>query len=236
MDQGLFLYSKFIANNNLFNQAVQGTQRIRRTSTRRMYVTMKNETATATRKMVIIAMFSALSYVLMLVKFPIAYLGFLEFEFSDIPAVVAGLTFGPISAVMIELIKNLIKLITNTTTGGVGELANFLISSSFMLVSCGLYKCLKCRGKLFISFGLGTIAMTIVGGLMNYFVLLPLYASFMGGMANIVNLAAKTIPAIDSSVKLVVFGISPFNIFKGIYISVIGYYLYKLLRSVLQHS
>lgn len=236
MDQGLFLYSKFIANNNLFNQAVQGTQRIRRTSTRRMYVTMKNETATATRKMVIIAMFSALSYVLMLVKFPIAYLGFLEFEFSDIPALVAGLTFGPISAVMIELIKNLIKLITNTTTGGVGEFANFLISSSFMLVSCGLYKCLKCRGKVFIGFSLGTIAMTIVGGLMNYFVLLPLYASFMGGMANIVNLAAKTIPAIDSSLKLVVFGISPFNIFKGIYISVIGYYLYKLLRSVLQHS
>lgn len=234
MDQGLFLYSKFIANNNLFNQAVQGTQRIRRTSTRRMYVTMKNETAT--RKMVVIAMFSALSYVLMLVKFPIAYLGFLEFEFSDIPALVAGLTFGPISAVMIELIKNLIKLITNTTTGGVGEFANFLISSSFMLVSCGLYKCLKCRGKVFIGFSLGTIAMTIVGGLMNYFVLLPLYASFMGGMANIVNLAAKTIPAIDSSLKLVVFGISPFNIFKGIYISVIGYYLYKLLRSVLQHS
>lgn len=195
---------------------------------------MKN--VTATRKMVIIAMFSALSYVLMLVKFPIAYLGFLEFEFSDIPALVAGLSFGPISAVMIELIKNLIKFITNTTTGGVGEFANFLISSSFMLVSCGLYKCLKCRGKLFISFGLGTISMTIVGGVMNYFVLLPLYASFMGGMANIVNLAAKTIPAIDSSAKLVVFGISPFNIFKGIYISAIGYYLYKLLRSVLQHS
>lgn len=198
---------------------------------------MKNKTATATRKMVTIAMFSALSYVLMILKFPVAYLGFLELEFSDIPALVGGLAFGPISAVMIELIKNLIKLITNTATGGVGELANFLISASFMLVSCGLYKCLKCRCKLAISFGLGTIAMAIIGGVMNYFVLLPLYATLMtGGMPDILNGAARTIPAIDSSLKLVVIGITPFNIFKGIYISVIGYYLYKLLRSVLQHS
>lgn len=208
---------------------------------------MKNETTMdnsalgngklfTTKHMVVIAMFSALSYVLMLIKFPVAFLGFLEFEFSDIPALVAGLAYGPLPAVMIELIKNLVKVATNTTTGGVGEFANFIISSSFMLVSCGLYRGLKNRGKVITSFAAGTIAMTIVGGLMNYFILLPLYGSFMGGVENVVALAAKTIPAIDSSVKLVVYGISPFNIVKGIYISALGYYLYKLLRKVLQDS
>lgn len=188
-----------------------------------------------TKQMVIIAMFSALSYVLMLIHFPIKYLGFLEFEFSDIPALVAGLAYGPVTAVVIELIKNLIKVITNTTTGGVGEFANFVISSAFMITACGLFRKTKGKGKMLLSFGAGTIAMTITGALMNYFILLPLYASFMGGMKNVVALGTATIPAIDNAAKLVVIGISPFNLFKGAYVSAIGYYIYKLLRKTIQN-
>lgn len=191
----------------------------------------------STKKMVIIAMFSALSYVLMLLKFPIVYLGFLEFEFSDIPALVAGLAYGPLTAVIIELIKNLIKGLTGSFTGGVGELANFAVSATYMFIACGIYKHVKGRTKIVLGFAAGTVAMTIVGGLLNYFVLLPLYAEFMaGGMDGIINFAANTIPAITNPVKLVVIGISPFNIIKGIYIAFIGYYIFKLLRRVLQES
>lgn len=187
----------------------------------------------STQRMVMIAMLSALAYVLMLIHFPIKYLGFLEFELSDIPAVVAGVAYGPLSAVLIELIKNLLKLLTNTTTGGVGEMANFIISSSFMIVSCGLYHKLRDRSKILISFVVGTLAMTVVAGLMNYFVLLPLYASFAGGMDNIVALAKATIPTIDDAGELVVLGISPFNLVKGMYISVFGYYIYKMFKKVI---
>ncbi|SET55943.1 ECF transporter S component [[Clostridium] polysaccharolyticum] len=186
-----------------------------------------------TRQMVIIAMFSALSYVLMLMHLPFKYLDFLEVEFSDIPAVVAGLAYGPVTAVMIELIKNLMKVITDTTTGGVGEFANFVISSAFMITACGLFR--KTKGKTLLSFGIGTIAMIITGALMNYFILLPLYAGFMKGMKNVVALGQTVIPAIDNAAKLVIIGISPFNLFKGTYVSVIGYYIYKLLRRTFQN-
>lgn len=204
---------------------------------------MNNNVSTgfSTKQLVLIGMFSALSYILMLVKLPVAYLGFLEFEFSDIPALVAGFAYGPITAVVIELIKNLIKALTGTTTGGVGELANFIVSSSYMIVTCGLFKLLKNKGenmqkvRTVIACILGTIIMTIVGGLMNYFVLLPMYAGFMGGMDNIVKLASKTISIINNTGALVVIGISPFNIFKGIYVSLIGFSLYKVFRKQLQN-
>lgn len=191
----------------------------------------------STKRMVIIAMFSALSYVLMFLKFPIAYLGFLEFEFSDIPALVAGLAYGPLTAVIIELIKNLIKGLTSSFTGGVGEFANFVVSAAYMFAACGIFKRFKGKGKVITGFTVGTIAMTIVGALMNYFVLLHMYAEFMaGGMDGIVSLASKTIPVIKNPVSLVVLGISPFNIVKGIYIAVIGFYIYRLLRKALQES
>lgn len=195
----------------------------------------------STKQLVLIGMFSALSYILMLLKFPVAYLGFLEFEASDIPAIVAGLAYGPLCAVIIELIKNLIKALTNSFTGGVGELANFLISASYMFVTCGLVKLFKNRDKgvkkvrIAIACIMGTLAMTIVGAVMNYFVLLPMYAGFMGGMDSIVNLASNTISAIDSAGALVVIGISPFNMVKGLYISVIGVLIYKVFRKELQN-
>lgn len=190
----------------------------------------------STKQMVVIAMFSALSYVLMFLKFPISYLGFLEFEFSDIPALVAGLTYGPLTAVIIELIKNIIKVSTGSFTGGVGELANFIITASYMFTVCRLYKILRGKKKVVLSFAAGTIVMTLVGAIVNFFVLLPLYAAVFGGMDAILGLAAKTISSIDSVAMLVVIGISPFNIFKGIYVAFAGYWIYQLLRKVLQDA
>ncbi len=189
-----------------------------------------------TKQMVIIAMFSALSYVLMLLKLPISYLGFLEFEFSDIPALVAGLAYGPMTAVIIELIKNLIKALTSSFTGGVGELANFVISASYMFTVCSLYKILKGRRKVITCCTVGTVVMTLIGAFMNYFVMLPLYAVVFGGMDGIIEIANKTIPAINSVEKLVIIGISPFNLFKGAYIGFVGYWVYKLIRSALRED
>lgn len=183
----------------------------------------------STKQMVIVSMFAALSYILMLLKLPIAYLGFLELEFSDIPAFVAGLAYGPAAAVLIELIKNLVKALINTYTGGIGEMANFIIISGYMVPVCFLFKKYKKGKKLILAFAAGTIGMTIVGALANYFVMIPLYAKIFGGLDGILTGASKTVPAIHSLASLIVLGISPFNIFKGIMISFIGYYVYKYI-------
>lgn len=215
-------------------------------------VTNQRSNLFSTKQLVTIGLLSALAYVLMLVHLPFKYLGFLEFEFSDIPAVIAALAYGPFAGVVVELIKNLVKALTASTTGMVGELANFLISSAFIIPVGILHKLRKSKNSkslnnstdgvktrdglytIFI-FAVGTIAMATAGALLNYFVMLPLYAKLFGGMDVIVGIASANVSAVKDLASLVILGITPFNIVKGIYISAIGYYTYRFLRgSILQ--
>ncbi|SFR73524.1 ECF transporter S component [Anaeromicropila populeti] len=185
-----------------------------------------------TKQLVIIAMLAALSYVLQLLHLPFKYLGFLEFEFSDIPAIVAGFVYGPLVGIMIEMIKNLIKGITATTTGGVGEIANFIISVAYIYPTCYLFRKLKGRGKYSVPFITGVISMSVVGILMNYFLMIPLQAKvYHLEIETIVGWATATIPAINDLFTLVILGITPYNIAKGLAISIIGFFCYKYLKN-----
>ncbi len=207
-------------------------------------VTNQRTSIFSTKQMVVISLFAALSYVLQLVHLPYKHLGFLEFEFSDIPAIIATLQYGPMAGLVIELIKNLIKALTASTTAWVGEITNFFISAAYLLPIGILYK-LKNKnyyrenaGKskawnsvyMIFIFCVGVLTMAITGALLNYFVMVPLYAKFFGGMDSVIGFAAAGMPVIKDLGSLVLLGITPFNIVKGITISVIGYYTYRLLK------
>ncbi len=202
-----------------------------------------------TRELVTISLLSALAYVLMLIHLPFKYLGFLEIEFSDIPAVIAALQFGPFAGVVVELIKNLIKALTMSTTGMIGELANFVISSTFMMPLGALYRLRKPNkvrnseltvisdtknrfggAYLVMIFAIATVSFAVSGALINYFVTLPLYAKLFGGMDVVVGAASAHMSVIKNAAGLVILGITPFNILKGIGMSVLGYWTYKLLK------
>ena len=185
----------------------------------------------ATKNLVLISLLSAVAYVLMLLHFPIKFIGFLELEFSDIPAIIGGILYGPAVGVIIELIKNLIKAITATTTGGVGALANFVICSAFVLPASILFRRMRGKGRALLSFGVATISMVVVGALINYFIMVPLYAKVFGGMDAVINVSSQMIPAIKDLGTIVLFGITPFNLVKGILLGIVSYYIYKPLRS-----
>lgn len=185
----------------------------------------------STKNLVMIAFLSAIAYVLMLLHLPFKYLGFLEMEFSDVPAIIGGIFYGPAVGVIIEFVKNLIKAITATTTGGVGEMANFVVCSAFVLPASILFRQMKGKGRAFVSFGVATLSMMIVGGLVNYFVMVPLYAKLFGGMEAVVGAASSMIPAIKDLATVVLLGITPFNLVKGIALGIVSYYVYKSLRS-----
>jgi riboflavin transporter FmnP len=218
-------------------------------NTMRTNTAVNQTSATNTKKLVTMSLLSALAYVLMLIHLPFKFLGFLEIEFSDIPAVIAALQFGPFAGVVVELIKNLIKALTASTTGMVGELANFIISSAFMIPVGALYKLRKLKNvrnsgttanndtknhwngaHLIIIFVIATISFAVTGALVNYFVTLPLYAKLFGGMDVVVGVAAAHMSAIRNAAGLVIVGITPFNILKGIGMSVLGYWTYKMLK------
>lgn len=176
----------------------------------------------STKQLVITGMFAALSYVLMLVHFPVKYMGFLELELSDIPAIIATFAYGPIFGVFIELVKNLIKMLTASTTGGTGEIANFIVSIGYIIPLGICYHKLQTKYKTFLACVAAVVGMVFMGIVINYFVTVPLYAALFGGEEAVVALCSQVIPAIHDVATVVILGITPFNIVKGIMISVIG--------------
>ena len=182
-----------------------------------------------TKKMVSVALLSATAFVFMTyVKFPVKYLGFLEFEVSDVPAVIGGLAYGPLVGVAIVLLKNLLHLFI-TSTAGVGELANFLVMAAYVVPIAALRK----RNNKVIGFVAGTVGLIVVGVLVNTFITVPFYLKVFGGEM-VYNMVGATIPSIDSVWELVLIGITPFNLVKGIVVSLVGYYAWKAFRKVLK--
>lgn len=182
----------------------------------------------STKQIAMIGICAAISFLLMFVKLPISYLGFLEMEISDVPAVIVTLIYGPLSGVLVELVKNILHL-TATSTGMSGELSNFMISLG-VVVPLGLVTRKNKRGKfLILGFTASVIGLAFMGILTNYFVTVPLYLTLFGEEA-VMGMVQATIPSIDSLISLVLIGITPFNIVKGIIISVISYSLYKVIR------
>ena len=194
------------------------------------------KTLFSTRELVTIGLFSALAYVLMLLESP-GYLGFLRIEFSDVPAIMGGLGYGPAAGVFIELIKNLIKVLS-TKTIGAGELSNFLVGSAFVIPLSIIYRKWKGKHKLLVGYVVSVISMCIAGMLVNYFITVPIYSNMFGGMEALIGFVGGMtpgfLPTIDSIWKLIVIGITPFNVVKGTMMAVVSYYVFKLVKKPLQ--
>ena len=71
---------------------------------------------------------------------------YMKIDFSDVPAILTGVIFGPVQGILVEVFKNIIHL-TRTTTFGIGEIMNIVIGSS-MIFQCHFQ--LK-RSKRFLS-------------------------------------------------------------------------------------
>ncbi len=186
----------------------------------------------STKEMVTLGLLSALAYILMLLESP-AYLGFLRIEFSDVPAIIGGLSFGPAAGVFIELIKNLLKSLS-TKTIGAGEIANFFVGSAYILPLAIIYRKMKAKNKLIYGYIAGTISMCVMGMLCNYFITIPLYSNMYGGVDALVgfigSLTPGFLPQINSVWKVILIGITPFNVVKGIMMAIVSFYVFKITK------
>ena len=79
---------------------------------------------------------------------------------------------------------------------------------------------------------LGAIAMAIVGGLANYFILIPFYTNVMP-MEQIISLCGKANPLITNTLGYVLYGAIPFNLIKALLLSIITFVLYKQISKIL---
>ncbi len=188
----------------------------------------------AIRYTAITAMLGALSFVLQLFEFPIPFLipTFVTFDFSDLPALVASFSMGPLSGVAVALIKNVLHL-TMTTTGGVGELANFLLSASFVAVAGILYRHYKSRRGALIGSLAGAVFMSLLSVPLNYFVTYPFYYNFMPKEAILAAYQA-IFPFVGDIYTCLWFFNAPFNLVKGLVITLITFLIYKHISPLIK--
>lgn len=191
-----------------------------------------------TRKIAVCGIFGALStllYVIPFFKFPLPFLfpSFLEFNFSDIPTLIAGFTYGPLVAFFVHLIKIIIKL-PMTSTACVGELADFIIGLLFVMPAVCYYKKNKTKKGALIGLCLSIIISTSVACLVNRYITIPFYANAFGMEAVLGMASSANANITDIKWSLVWFGILPFNFLKNIVVSGLAFVLYKRISNVIK--
>ncbi|MDQ0219025.1 ECF transporter S component [Peribacillus cavernae] len=178
---------------------------------------------TNVRKLVSLAMLGSVSYVLMLLNFPFpGFPTFLMIDFSEIPALIAALLFGPMAAIIVELIKNLLDYVmTGSQTGvPVGHIANFTAGVLFVLPTYFIYKKLSSRKGMTFGLIAGTLIMAVLMSVLNYYLILPAYTLFMGW-------DAMSGPQVR---QFATTAILPFNILKGTLITAVFMLLFIRLQ------
>lgn len=197
-----------------------------------------SNTSNKTRTLVEIGMLGAIAAILMLFEFPIPFIAppFYEIDLSEVPILVGAFALGPLAGAAIELIKVLLNLMINgTATAFVGEIGNYLIGCSFILPAAWIYQSHKSKRNALLGMLFGTISMTVLGCVINAYLLLPAYAAAFSMSADaIISLGAAVNPNIHNVLTFVVIAVAPFNILKGLLVSAITLLIYKRLSPILK--
>lgn len=179
------------------------------------------------------AMLSAISFLMAFIEFPVPLSpSFARMDLSDLPALIGAFAFGPFCGVMIELVKNALQLLS-TSTGGVGELANFLMGGAYALTAGLLYQAHKTKKMAAFACVIASVVMGIVAALANYFILLPLFESFLP-LEQLIASFGELIPFIHTKLDIVLWNAFPFNLLKGLVIGGVTMLTYKRLTPVLR--
>lgn len=195
--------------------------------------TMSTVSRISVRKLVVTALLGAVATVLMFISFGLPILpSYLKVDFSEMPALLASFALGPVYGAAVCLIKNLVN-ISATTTGGVGELCNFLLGVLFVVPAGLIYRRHPSRKRALIGMIVGTLVMSLCSVLVNYFVVYPVYLLVMPEEA-IVGMYSAIVPAADSIFKGILIFNMPLTFVKGVLDAVITFILYKRLSPVMK--
>lgn len=204
--------------------------------------TVTNNTAAKSKKLntkmiAQIGMLAAIAVVLMLFEIPLPFApSFYEIDFSEVPVLIGAFTMGPLAGGIIELVKIILNLCINgTVTAGVGEFANFVIGCALVLPAAIIYKRKKTKKGAMIGLVTGTLFMTFAGCFINAYIMLPTYAKAFGMPIDaLVEMGSAVNASITDLFTFVMFAVVPFNLLKGVLVSIIVLLIYKKISPILK--
>ncbi len=176
-----------------------------------------------------IAILAAAASVLFLLEIPVV--AFYKLDLSNIPVLLGAFSMGTIPGLIILALKSAIGLL-HSSSAGVGELADFIMGAALLIPASLIYHRNKTRKTALIGMAVGTLCTAVVGVLVNKFIMLPFYmGAFHMDMEGI--LAYAKVSGVDSEWKLLLMVTGPFNLLKGIVLSVVTGVIYKPLSPIL---
>lgn len=178
----------------------------------------KNRTLYLTYTALLAALAIMLSY---FPEIPLAFFApWLKMDFSFTPMLLAGFTLGPVAGLITMALTNLARLL-GSTSAGVGELANVIVGSSYLLPAMILYRARRTQKAALVGMGIGIVLMVIAGVLSNMYILMPFFFGEKLAEFDMANYVAT--------------GVIPFNLVKGGINSLLVYLLYKRLSGLLKN-
>lgn len=165
-----------------------------------------------------VAVMAGLGFLLTLIEFPVLPgFPFLKYEPSEVPAMLATFSLGPVAGLVVEFLKTAIFALSGKNTSGpVGALAMFIAGAAYVLAAGLIYRSRRTRGGAVIALIAGIVAQTVAMVVANYGFLLALWSVPAAARLGYIRAA-----------------ILPFNLIKATINSVIVFLLYKRLRNLL---
>lgn len=201
---------------------------------------MDMQTTTNTKKRVnvryltVTAMLTAIAYILMFFDFSVPFImpEFIKMDLSELPALIGSFAMGPLCGVLICLLKNVLHLAI-TTTGGVGELSNFLLGAAFVIPAGLIYKHKKSRKSALVGSLIGDLFMGVFSIVSNYLLVYPFYYNFMP-KETILNAYQAILPQMKTILQCLICFNLPFTMVKGLLSVVITFLIYKHISPILK--
>lgn len=179
----------------------------------------KKNNISTTKKLAGTGVFAALAFVASLLEFPIfPAASFLKLDFSLVFVLLAGFIFGPVSGIGVSAVKELLRFVMGSSTGGVGEVANFIVTLAFIVVPTVIYRYKKGFSTVIITLIIGCVLETAAALIANRFINFPL---FMG------DKAAEVFASLWQFVLL-------FNLIKTLVVSLVTIMLYKKVSALIK--
>ena len=193
---------------------------------------IKTKKVLTTKNLTMIAMFSAISAVLMVFEIQLPFSpSFVKFDFSDLPVMLGGFLIGPFAGGIIVFMKILLHFLLNGTTSFfVGDLSNLLLTLSFVLPASFIYQQKKTKKTAIQGLLVSIICTSLLAIIFNLFLIFPLYLKVLNlKMVDLINMIHVVNPLIKDVFTMIVFSLLPFNLFKYSIVSMITMLSYKKL-------
>ena len=173
---------------------------------------------TRTNKLTVIAMLSAVAYLIMVIgRIPVVL--FLKYDPKDVIITIGGFLFGPLTAFTMSALVSFVEMFTVSSTGLIGLFMNIISSCSFACTAAIIYKKKHNYKGAILGLIAGWLVATAVMLLWNYLIT-PIYLGYPR----------------EAVVKLLIPAFLPFNLLKGGLNASIVMLIYKPLSKALRST